>query len=166
MLLALAGEKSLLSGNLSFDSKPRSELNFQDLARFRAVMLQRDEALDILQVNDVLELCSSNGLPEFANSFASLLVPPDLRAIQIGNLSVGQRAKVFLAGAVLQNSKVLLLDEPTASLDDATTHDLVNFLKEFVVNGNSVIMASHDDRILKIATKTFLISEGSVVKIK
>lgn len=159
LLLALAGEKFLKSGELEFYGRPRNTLSILELAKIRAVMLQADDAIDQLRVSDVLEIASGVQAPhDSISEFISAMVPGELLANQIGNLSVGQRAKVFLAASVMQGSKLILLDEPTAALDDAATEILAKFISDFVARGNSILVATHDERISKIANRTMQIT--------
>lgn len=165
LLLALAGEKFLKAGELEFYGRPRNTLSNLELAKIRAVMLQADDAIDQLRVSDVLEIASGVQTPnDSISDFISAMVPAELRANQIGNLSVGQRAKVFLAASVIQGSKLILLDEPTAALDDAATEILAKFIADFVGLGNSILVATHDERISKIANRTFLITNEKLLE--
>jgi len=65
-------------------------------------------------------------------------------------LSGGEKRRVAIASIIATDPEVLLLDEPTASLDAATTDFLLDWLEEFIGRpGKTVIMATHDLSLLR-----------------
>lgn len=81
-------------------------------------------------LNLALDIMKKIGIEEFRNR-------------QIGKLSGGQKQKVLIARALLTEPKILLLDEPTASLDSTSKNEIYNLLK--TINKNkTIIMVSHD----------------------
>lgn len=66
----------------------------------------------------------------------------------IANLSGGQQQRVFVARAIAQEPKLLLLDEPTTGVDAATEEALREIVRELVGGGLPVLMSTHDlDRV-------------------
>ncbi len=63
---------------------------------------------------------------------------------QVSSLSGGQRQTVAIARAVLWNSKVVILDEPTAALGVAQTEQVLNLVRRLADNGLAVIIISHN----------------------
>lgn len=63
---------------------------------------------------------------------------------QIGQLSGGQRKRVFVARALAQGASILLLDEPFAGVDAKTEASLVELLRELQKQGVTVLIAAHD----------------------
>jgi ABC-type Mn2+/Zn2+ transport system ATPase subunit len=67
----------------------------------------------------------------------------------LGHLSGGERQKVFLARAILQNPEVLLLDEPTANLDIAVQKEVLNLIAELYDKETvSILFVTHDFNLL------------------
>ncbi|HMM14586.1 MAG TPA: ABC transporter ATP-binding protein [Parvibaculum sp.] len=62
----------------------------------------------------------------------------------IGNLSVGQFQRVLFARIILQDARVILLDEPFAAIDERTTADLLAIVKRWHEEGRTVIAVLHD----------------------
>ena len=81
---------------------------------------------------------------------------------QIGELSGGQRKRIFLARSIAQNSHIILLDEPTNHIDLPT----IGWLEQKLINiRTTMIVISHDQEFLKkIGTKTFWLSQGKLRK--
>lgn len=73
-------------------------------------------------------------------------------------LSGGEKMRLGVARAILREPKVLLLDEPTAPLDDETSRSLLTKLKEWSrVHDVMVIIVSHDNRVEKFCEKTLVL---------
>ena len=68
----------------------------------------------------------------------------DFKERQIGQLSGGQQQRVFMARALAQGGKVLLLDEPFAGVDAATEHAIFEVLERMRAAGRTLIVVHHD----------------------
>jgi zinc transport system ATP-binding protein len=67
--------------------------------------------------------------------------------VKIGNLSGGQRQRVFIARALCANPKIILLDEPTASIDVQGQKEVYDLLKQ-LSQTISIVVVSHDISVL------------------
>lgn len=63
---------------------------------------------------------------------------------RIGQLSGGQQQRVFIARALVQNAKYILLDEPFVGIDIQTQTNLLDLFKELKQSGKTIIMVHHD----------------------
>lgn len=63
---------------------------------------------------------------------------------QIGELSGGQRKRVFLARALAQQSRLMLLDEPFTGVDVKTEHAIIDILRELREEGHIIIVSTHN----------------------
>lgn len=79
-----------------------------------------------------------------------------------GGLSIGQRQSVGWARLWLQNPSVVLLDEPTAALDQTLERTLVSRLDTWL-EGRTAIIATHRMPILQLATRTLVLQQGRMV---
>ena len=68
----------------------------------------------------------------------------EFAARQIGDLSGGQKRRVFIARALAQEADILLLDEPFAGVDARAQHTILEVLKKLSQAGVTVILATHD----------------------
>ncbi len=68
----------------------------------------------------------------------------DLADRPIGALSGGQKKRVFMARSIAQEADLMLLDEPLAGVDRRSERIIIDYLKEFVRCGKSVLMVTHD----------------------
>ncbi|PTN11470.1 ATP-binding cassette domain-containing protein [Nitrosomonas aestuarii] len=78
-------------------------------------------------------------------------------------LSGGQRQRVSIARALVGQPKIILADEPTASLDRQSGHDAVEILKQLAKESNTtILLVTHDYRILDIADRVVELEDGVV----
>lgn len=68
----------------------------------------------------------------------------DLRMRQIGELSGGQKKRVFLARALAQNGTVLLLDEPFTCVDSKTENAIIKLLQSLCKEGYLILVSTHN----------------------
>ena len=89
----------------------------------------------------------------------------DLLNKSYGSLSAGQKTKVNLCKALINKPKLLLLDEPTASLDPETSIFIRNYLKKFKKkNNSSILITSHNlQEIETMCSNIILLRAGKIV---
>ena len=77
-------------------------------------------------------------------------------------LSGGEKQRISIARAFLRKSKIILLDEPTSSLDSETENKIQSALKKLTENKTTIVIA-HRLSTIQSASKIFVIDNGSVV---
>jgi ABC-type polar amino acid transport system ATPase subunit len=81
------------------------------------------------------------------------------------SLSGGEAQRVAIARALAVDPPVLLLDEPTASLDPARRNELGDSLRQLASDGRTLVMTSHDDEFVRdFATRVIVLADGCVVE--
>jgi len=78
-------------------------------------------------------------------------------------LSGGEQQRVAIARALSGQPDILIMDEPTASLDGDTGHEILSFVHKNVLNQNRcIIVVTHDDRINEFATRILNMVDGKL----
>lgn len=80
------------------------------------------------------------------------------------NLSGGQRQAIAIARALLYDPPILLLDEPTASIDPGSERRLYLHLKE-MIKGKTILLVTHKSAVLGLVDKLILMDRGRIVAI-
>jgi len=76
-------------------------------------------------------------------------------------LSGGQKQRAGIARALVNRPKIVLADEPTASLDKKTGRDVVELIEDLArEDGSAVILVTHDNRILDVADRILHVEDG------
>ncbi|MDJ0726490.1 MAG: ATP-binding cassette domain-containing protein [Prochloraceae cyanobacterium] len=79
------------------------------------------------------------------------------------NLSGGQKQRVAIARALVTQPKLILADEPTASLDRQSGRKIADIMQQLVKQqGCAVLLVTHDNRILDIADRIINIEDGQI----
>jgi ABC-2 type transport system ATP-binding protein len=83
---------------------------------------------------------------------------------QVRKLSLGERMKLELIGALLHDPKILFLDEPTIGLDIDAKKNIRSFLKTLHAEGKTLVLTSHDmDDIAAVCKRAIVINHGSII---
>lgn len=83
---------------------------------------------------------------------ASLNLDPQLLDKPVSVLSTGERQRLALVRALIDDPPVLVLDEPTSALDQRNTALVEEVLRYQLINGRSVLLISHDrDQVARMA---------------
>jgi len=80
-----------------------------------------------------------------------------------GQLSGGQQQRVSIARALMNGGDVILADEPTGALDQASGREVMTILEELHADGHTVILVTHDAQVAAHAQRVIEISDGVIV---
>jgi putative ABC transport system ATP-binding protein len=79
-------------------------------------------------------------------------------------LSGGEQQRVAIARAMISQPDILIMDEPTASLDGDTGRAVVSFVHQNLLNENRcIVVVTHDDRIYEFATRILQMEDGRLI---
>ena len=82
-------------------------------------------------------------------------------------LSGGEQQRVAIARAIVSQPDILILDEPTASLDGDTGRSIMQFVKTEILNAHRcIVIVTHDARILDMASRILDIEDGKLSRIE
>lgn len=80
-----------------------------------------------------------------------------------GEISGGEKERVAIARAIVNEPPILLADEPTGNLDTKTTAEVMGLLKKLNSEGMTIVMVTHNHECAGYAQKTLVISDGLLV---
>jgi putative ABC transport system ATP-binding protein len=82
-------------------------------------------------------------------------------------LSGGEQQRVAIARAIVSRPDILILDEPTASLDGDTGRNIVRFVREHILSDKRcIVIVTHDSRIYEFADRIVKMEDGKMVGIE
>ncbi|HEX7292381.1 MAG TPA: ATP-binding cassette domain-containing protein [Conexibacter sp.] len=85
---------------------------------------------------------------------------PSVRAL-VGDLSGGQRQAIAIARAIMQGSRIVLMDEPTAALGVREARRVLDLICELRAEGHSVLLISHNmDNVFELADRAAVFRQG------
>jgi D-xylose transport system ATP-binding protein len=158
LIKCIAGIYSIDSGDVLFEGQPVSIHGPKDAARLGIEIVYQDLALadnlDVVQ-NMFLGREEQTGplrsldeltMEKRANDTLASLSVTTISSVRqtVAGLSGGQRQSVAVAKAVMWNSRVVILDEPTAALGVAQTHQVLDLVKRLGEQGLAVVLVSHN----------------------
>lgn len=81
------------------------------------------------------------------------------------DLSGGQKRRVAIAGILVMEPEILVLDEPTAGLDPQGAKEMMSLFKNLNQQGTTILLVTHDmNQVLEYCDEAIVMSEGKVVK--
>ena len=156
LVKCIGGIYSIDSGDYHYDGQPVTVHSPRDAAHLGVEIVYQDLALcdnlDIVQ-NMFLGREKRSGLvldePTMEKMAGETLDRLSVRTVKsirqhVASLSGGQRQTVAIAKAVLWNSRLVILDEPTAALGVAQTAQVLELVRQLADNGLAVVLISHN----------------------
>ena len=172
ILRLLSGMISPTSGRILIDGVDISSIPISRLRAHISIVIQENQLFDETIYENIrigkLDATDAEiqqaGLSAFVNEFSDDL--PEKLFTKVGprgnKLSGGQRQRINIARALIRNSPIFLLDEPTASLD-AKSEDLVQKALNRAISGRTTLIISHRIATIVNAQKVIVMDKGMIV---
>lgn len=172
LLQAMAGGVELVSGEARLDSLSIAQIDMADLRRNVGMLSQNARLFfGTLRENlmlgaprasddDIFATLEGCGAAGFVRQLAKGLDHPIMEGG--AGLSGGQRQSILLARMLLRSPNIVLLDEPTASLDDHTEREFIQRLNQWLGN-RTLIVATHRVPVLELVERVVVLKDGQVV---
>jgi iron complex transport system ATP-binding protein len=176
LLRTLAGFQHPLGGEVKMNGKVISAISMKERAKYISYVSTETVRVGNMSVFDLAGLgrylysgwwgnLSKEDI-DFVNHCLDLTGMKAFAHREVNSLSDGERQRVMIARALVQDTPIIILDEPTAFLDVRNKYEIIHLLRELAVKENkSVIFSSHDLSItMGMADKVWLIEKNSVVE--
>jgi D-xylose transport system ATP-binding protein len=179
LIKCIAGIYTAESGEILFEGEPVSIHGPKDSARLGIEVVYQDLALcdnlDVVQnmylgreVHDRLQRLREPVMEARTAETLKTLSVTTIRSTRqlVATLSGGQRQSVAVARAVLWNSRVVILDEPTAALGVAQTRQVLDLVARLAEQGLAVVLISHNlHDIFEVATRITVLRLGRSIAV-
>ncbi len=172
LLSALAGDIEIENGQVLVDGAPHAEWTPDELAVRRGVLLQQTEGSFPFTVTEIVRMGRTPWVGTSAEDWdeavvAGSLIETDLAAFPSRvymSLSGGERSRAALARVLAQEPRVLLLDEPTSSLDIRHQQLVMGLTRLRARRGDGVVVVLHDLSLAgTFADRVVVMSQGRIV---
>jgi len=178
-------------GEILLDNKKLKEYKIQELARIVAYIPQSHNPVFSYSVTEMVLMGTASQNSPLSKPTKSQIniVEESLEKIGISylkdrsfvNLSGGERQLVFIARALAQKAKILVMDEPTSDLDYGNQIRVLNTVKELTKEGYTIIQSTHNPdqaflyadkvlalynhKVLSFGTPKYIINSGLIKKL-
>lgn len=172
LLQALAGMLDLKSGSISLDGVALGHIDPADVRRDVGLMTQNSRLFHgTLRDNlimgaphasdqEILQALALTGAADFIGKFADGM---DHMILEGGlGLSGGQRQSLLLSRLIIRQPHIVLLDEPTASLDEATERQLIHNLDKWAAH-RTLVIATHRMSVLSLVNRIIVVDNGQIL---
>ncbi|WP_303740762.1 ABC transporter ATP-binding protein [Lutispora saccharofermentans] len=150
LLSLLAGLDVPVKGQILYDGKPLTSKGLTTHRKYHSsLVFQNYNLIDYLTPIENVKL-GGKGNPE--TLLGTIGIGKEFWKRNVLQLSGGQQQRVAIARALASEAKLLLVDEPTGNLDDATAWDVIDLLKRIAHEENKcVIVVTHNKELAKEA---------------
>jgi iron complex transport system ATP-binding protein len=173
LMRSLLGFSALSAGRIFFDERPAASWSRRDIARSVGAVPQSESFAFPLTTREMVEMGRYPHLGPLApateadraaveRALAACDVT-DLAERDVTTLSGGELQRARIARALAQEPRVLVLDEPTASLDIRHVMEILELLRASADRGMTILLITHElESVARFADRMLLLSRGRV----
>ncbi|MEC9249720.1 MAG: ATP-binding cassette domain-containing protein [Pseudomonadota bacterium] len=171
-LQTIAGAWPAHAGQISLGGRDIQEWPSEDRGRYIGYTPQDVELLPATIAENIARLSGADDThiieaAKAAGAHEMILGLPEGYETPVGpggvNLSAGQKQLVGLARALFGTPALLVLDEPSANLDSASTSNLIKSIKAVSDAGATIFVSTHDRRLIEHSSTVLLLRNGAVL---
>ena len=173
LLLMLGGMLSPTSGKVKLQGTSLYELSPNERARMRKQhvgfvfqsfnLVPYLTALENVKIPLFLSGVAEEAQEQRATELLDRVGLADRMDHKPAELSIGQQQRVALARMLANDPRLILADEPTGNLDPETSALVLEFFEQFISEGRTIVMVTHDPRAAERARRKLRIDGGRVV---
>jgi putative ABC transport system ATP-binding protein len=159
-------------GEYELNGKQVSKMNDDELAAIRNReigfvfqvfnLLPRATALHNVELPLIYSGADAKTRRKMAEEALALVDLTDRMTHQPSELSGGQRQRVAIARALVNKPSIILADEPTGNLDSKTGEEIMGLIARLHLEGNTIIMVTHERDIARHANRVIHILDGTI----
>lgn len=172
LIKMILGEESPTSGKVTFESTEIARLGKREITDYRRKIGVVFQDFRLIPDKNVYEnIAFAMEAAGRADEEIEMDVPHVLDLVDLGKkiwnfpgeLSGGEKQRVSIARAIVNQPDVIIADEPTGNLDPLNTYDIVQILKKINDLGTTVILTTHNKGVIDSLKKRVITMEGGKV---
>ncbi len=125
-------------------------------------LVEEDSALENVLVPLLFDKTPYAAIHKIASNALEKVNISQLSKQRVNKMSGGQKQRVAIARAIVKNPKLLLADEPTGSLDSATSEEIMTLFQQIHETGQTIVIVTHDPSIASRCQRIITISDGKI----
>jgi len=152
------------SGEIVFEDTEYKEIKNIDKFRQENIgfVFQFHYLINYLNVKENILLANEKASDKEIDELLTILEIQKLKNYYPNEISGGQRQRVAIARALINRPKVIFADEPTGNLDSKNSLNVFNLFKSLANNGVTIVVATHDKELAKLADITLEVKDGQL----
>ncbi len=174
LLYSVSGMDNICSGNVFFEETDIHGLSEKKLASFRlnkmGFVFQNVQMLKNLSVFDNIILpglvANTTPVSDVRKRAQKLMERMDIMGLEnrdLNEVSGGQLQRASICRAMINEPKILFMDEPTGALNSQATGQVLDILEDLNNEGMSIMIVTHDEKVAARAKKVLYIRDGLIL---